>query len=152
MKITDALLGEHGALYLLFDQLEKTLPQVESLEELQGLVRMFEGALIGHALLEEELLFQPLAVVAGSAGPLFSMREQHQAMETELLGISQLDDLNEIMIELSEVIKMARGHFAREEQLLYRIAETQLGLRQLEELGDRWAKARGVTLSRGVGV
>ncbi|NIN68730.1 MAG: hypothetical protein GTO63_29295 [Anaerolineae bacterium] len=52
---------------------------------------------------------------------------------------------------LLHVIQVAREHFAKEEQILYPIAEQVLDTDTLTQLGRQWAERRGVVISRESG-
>ena len=47
---------------------------------------------------------------------------------------------------LVQVVQVARGHFAKEEQVLYPMAQQALGDAKLAELGARWAERRQVVV------
>jgi hypothetical protein len=73
MRITQALLGEHGAMYPLFDLIQRTAVQ-DSLAEIQWQARFLSAALVSHADLEDELLRPAilaylLAAERGPTGP-----------------------------------------------------------------------------------
>jgi len=55
MKITQALLGEHGAIYPLFDLIDKTTASA-GLAEIKARASSLESALDSHAAIEDELL------------------------------------------------------------------------------------------------
>jgi len=55
MDIVDALLGEHGALYVQFDHVEEAIPQL-SLCALRAQTDVLAAALQSHSSLEDELL------------------------------------------------------------------------------------------------
>ncbi|MBC8339516.1 MAG: hypothetical protein H8E39_12585, partial [Alphaproteobacteria bacterium] len=60
MKLTDALLGEHGAFYILFDQIEEIANIDGAIAQIQGATTVLEAMVTSHAKLEEELLFSAL--------------------------------------------------------------------------------------------
>ncbi len=68
MKITDALLGEHGAFYAQFDRLEETLPHTTLAGEVREQAALLAAALVSHAQLEDTLLFERMRAAGGTRG------------------------------------------------------------------------------------
>lgn len=146
MKITEALRGEHGVLNALLRHLEAVLPEVEELGLFQTLGAMLEAGLATHANLEEELLFTALDPHLGGAGPLAVMRMEHEQIEGALAKLPAAVDLQQARDLLGQVIKTAYDHFAKEEQILFPLAERLLGETELVRLGADWAARRSVAL------
>ena len=88
MKITDALLGEHGVFYSQFEYMERALPESDDPDRLNVEVSLLSASLVAaletHARLEDELLFDALEVQVGPIGPLVMMRQEHQEIEQAL--------------------------------------------------------------------
>lgn len=112
---------------------------------------MLAAALVGHAHLEEELLFTTLEPHIGPMGPLSVMRMEQGQIEAALAHLPKIQDLAEAQSLLLHAIQVAREHFAKEEQLLYPIAEQALDTDTLTQLGRLWADRRGVVISRKSG-
>lgn len=146
MIITDALLGEHGVFYALFDHLEKILPDCESLREVSAQADFLSSALASHANIEETLLFATLEPHLGKSGPLAVMRSEHEEIEGTLEGFAGIEDLAEAKRQLLHVVTVARGHFAKEEQILYKLAGQTLDEGRLSDLGVTWAESRDVMI------
>lgn len=146
MKITDALLGEHGVFYAQFSHLEQVVPQLADLALVQAQGALLTAALETHAHLEEDLLFSTLEPHLGQGGPLAVMRTEHQQIEEGLARLPGLGELAPARQLLLQVVQVARGHFAKEEQVLYPMAHQALGEAVLAELGARWAERRQVVV------
>jgi regulator of cell morphogenesis and NO signaling len=146
MKITEALLGEHGVLYAQFDHIEQAVPWAESLAWLKAQGALIKAAVETHAQIEEELLFKALEPHLGGGGPLAVMRMEHEEIEGGLSALPDAEDLETAGHHLLKVVQVARQHFAKEEQVLFPMAEQVLGLGQLTDLGERWALERKVSL------
>jgi len=146
MKLTDALRGEHGVFYAQFDYLEQAVPAAEELASLKALTAMLASALATHAQLEEELLFQALDPTVGEQGPLAVMRAEHEQVEGGLSQIPGLTDLAEAQERLLRVVEVAREHFAKEEQILFMLADQSLDNETLNDLGAKWATRREVMI------
>lgn len=98
--------------------------------------KLIAFALESHARLEDELLFNALKPHLGAqGGPLAMMRMEHGQI-TDLLGrIESAASLEEGCVLATQVIQVARGHFQKEEQVLFRMARQFLGDEELFALG-----------------
>jgi iron-sulfur cluster repair protein YtfE (RIC family) len=147
MKITDAFLGEHGVFYAQFSHLEQVVPQQRDLALIQAQGALLTAALETHAHLEDELLFSALEPHFGQGGPLAVMRLEHEQIEGGLARLPGLGDLGQARELLLQVVRVARDHFAKEEQVLYPMAHQALGEAKLAELGALWAAQREVVMA-----
>lgn len=139
MKITDAFLGEHGVFYTQFDELEASLAQAD-LAGLKQQAIILASALETHAHLEDELIF-----AADSDIAVFDMmREEHETIAAGLMQLQQVRELDRARILLREVIETARDHFEKEERVAFPMIEQTLTVAEQQQLGARWAQARGV--------
>lgn len=143
MKITDALYGEHGPLYALLAHCESSAPQWE-LADLMLAGRAVEAVLLSHAAVEDELLFVTVAERMLAGGPVTVMRAEHEAIDADLAALREATDEGPARQAMLRVVQLAREHFAKEEQVLFPLAEELLGVAELERLGAEWAARRGV--------
>jgi iron-sulfur cluster repair protein YtfE (RIC family) len=150
MKITEALLGEHGAFYAQFEHLERVVPAVEALAQVQSQMALLSAALDTHARLEDQLLFTALDPHLGPMGPLAVMRMEHDQIEGLFGRISQASSLSEAQDLTLQLLRIARDHFAKEERVLFPMAAQILDLKTLLELGARWSEQRRVAISEMV--
>ncbi|MPZ19912.1 MAG: hypothetical protein GEV06_18650 [Luteitalea sp.] len=146
MKLTDALLGEHGVIYALFDHVERELPATSTLEDVQRVTRVLAAALVSHAQIEDEMLFPPLETYLGPAGPLAVMRHEHEEIERAIEEVANARFFDEALERLRYALQVARDHFAKEEQILFHMAQQSIPVQDLEQLGHRWADSRGVAV------
>jgi hemerythrin-like domain-containing protein len=146
VKITDALLGEHGAFYAQFDRLEETLPHAASAAEIREQAALLAAALVTHAKLEDALLFTRMRSAGGDEGLLDTMEEEHTEIAARLTRAQGTQDTAVARGELLEAVSLARDHFAREERFAFPLAESVLGAAALTELGTRWSERRDVFL------
>lgn len=143
MLITDALLGEHGVFHLFLGYIERSLPSFDSVSVLQNQIAAFTFALENHAALEDKLFFTALEPHLGTRnGPLAQMRLEH-AQITDLLGrfesTASLDDGRSLF---GQMIQVTRGHFQKEEQVLFHMARQFLNEDELSSLGAKWKEHR----------
>jgi hemerythrin-like domain-containing protein len=146
MKMTDALRGEHGVFYAIFDHLEDVLVSVESADEVRDLAAMLTSALVPHAKLENEVLFPAVEEQIGTGGPVAVMRAEHDEIEGILTGLNDSDDADELKGRILRAIRVAREHFRKEEMVLFPMADERLGDGPLRQLGMKWAAKRQVML------
>ena len=144
MRITDALLGEHGVFYLLLQDIEQALPAIENLAILQNRIAPLAFSLEAHASLEDELLFTALEPHLGTqGGPLAVMRMEHDQIVSLLERIPSAPDLAQARALAAQMIEVSRGHFRKEEQVLFRMAQNFLDEDELSALGAKWSARRG---------
>lgn len=143
MNITDAFLGEHGVFHAMIGHIEQALASFDSASSLQQRIALFAFALESHARLEDELLFNALEPHLGAqGGPLAMMRMEHDQI-TDLLGkIDSAAELDSARALAKQMIQITRGHFQKEEQVLFRMARQFLSEEELSALGSQWARRR----------
>ena len=146
MHITDALLGEHGVFHLLVEQLDDARGRCRTLGELRAAAEPLAIALLGHARIEEEALFQPYEVHTGSLGPLLCLRHEHQQMDQGLRALFRITEFDAMRAQVTKMLDLTRRHLAREEAVMFAAARQALAAGTLDQLGGQWARFRGVAL------
>jgi hemerythrin-like domain-containing protein len=142
MRITQALLGEHGAIYALFDLIEKTVTAAE-LTELRISTKSLHCAIGSHAAIEDEVLRPAIQnYLPAPAGP-----SDHDVIDAGLAKVLASETAEEARRTLLETIAFARKHFLKEETIIFGIASRELSGEVQEQLGAEWARRRGVILS-----
>lgn len=149
MRLTDALLGEHGVLYALFAELEREVPRAATLAEVKARGSLLLAGIESHASIEDDMLFPALEPHIGEMGPLGVMRWEHREIGRALEEIRDTQDLAHARDLLLRAIRIAVDHFAKEERVLFPLAEQVLGEQALLDLGQRWAERRSVTVETG---
>jgi len=144
MQITQALLGEHGVLYALFEHVEADVPKMETLAEVRRAGATLAATLGSHARIENEILFPALEPQLGPGGPLPVMREEHDEIEAVLEDVVNATNLDAALGQLRYALRIARDHFAKEEQVLFGMAQQMLAADELDRLGAMWAEKRCV--------
>jgi hemerythrin-like domain-containing protein len=109
---------------------------------------LLAAALVPHAEIENELLFDPMeAAMGGGSGPPAAMREEHEEIEEQLAEVGMETDPERARTILLDAIRLARIHFEKEERIAFPLAEDVLGNRALEEQGIEWANRRRVLIA-----
>ena len=147
VKLTDALLGEHGVFYALFDQIEAVTAAATNVAQIQGAMVALSAVIWSHANLEEELLFPALEAHMGTTGPLAVMRTEHDEIEQALRQIEAAQSLDEGAECVARALSVLRDHFQKEEEVLFSIARQTLDEETQIRLGTAWAAARSVTIA-----
>ena len=148
MKMTDALLGEHGAFYAQFDRLEHDLPHAAGAGEVREQAALLAAALVSHAKLEDEVLFNRMREAGGDPGLLTMMEDEHLRIAALLSRAQVASGMEEARAALLEAVALARDHFAKEERVAFPMAEAVMDNDVLEALGTAWADRRAVFLER----
>lgn len=150
MKLTDALLGEHGVFYAAFGRLGTELPAAADVCTVREQAALLSAALVSHAQLEDELLFTELARRgAGYGGLATAMFQQHERIASLLERATAAPDAASGRQALLEAVSLARDHFVREERIAFPLAEAVIGPETLEVLGEEWARRRTVFIGTG---
>ena len=147
MKLTDALLGEHGVFYALFDRIEAVTATATSVAQIQEAMAVLSAVILSHANLEEELLFPALEAHMGTTGPLAVMRSEHDEIEHALRQIEEARDLDDGADRVARALGIVRNHFQKEEEVLFSMARQTLDEKTQIRLGKAWAEARRVTIA-----
>lgn len=146
MKVTDAIRGEHAVYYAWLDEFEELVEGDDSPVSIPAFARLFQSALAGHAMLEDELLFGRLEGVEAAEEALEAVRDDHHRLNDGLSELVEMDDGSEARTVARDLIELAREHFGREETSVLPVAERELDDAVLEEAGGEWADRRGVLL------
>ncbi len=147
VKVTDALLGEHGVLYAHFDRIEAVAAVATRLTQIQEATVVLSAVVRSHANLEEEVLFPALEAYMGPTGPLAVMRTEHDEIEDALQQIQEARDLDDGVDRVARALSIVRSHFQKEEEVLFSMARQMLDEETQIRLGKAWAEARRVTIA-----
>lgn len=146
MDVTHALLGEHGIVHLLVEQLDEALGRYTTLAELKAASEPLAITLLGHARIEDETLFQPYEKHTGSLGPLKCLRHEHELMDQQIRAMFRLQDVEVLRAQIVALLDVTRRHLAREEEVMFKAARDAIAADELRHLGHHWAEFRGVLL------
>jgi hemerythrin-like domain-containing protein len=149
LRITQALLGEHGAIYPLLDLIEQEAPAA-NLETVKLQAAFLQSTLISHAGIEDVLLrpairehlVPPPPNPDGTPGPT-----DHEIIDAGLRAVLAAADADRARAMLLDTVAKTRKHFHKEEQLIFGIAERELTVDDQERLGAEWAIRRNVFIA-----
>lgn len=134
MKITDALIAEHGELNSTFRFVEEVAPTLET-GKLQLLGSLLERLLSTHAELEENYILIALDHTLEEKGERNRVQQVHQEIDNRLKEIHRATDAAQARRMLKEAIDVSRKHFKYEEEVVFPLAEEVLKPETLEILG-----------------
>jgi hypothetical protein len=146
MKIVQALLGEHGAIYPLLDMIERGAASA-GIEVITTQAALLESTLISHARLADVLLrpviqaHLPASVRNPDGTPAPT---DHDIIDAGLKAVLAAQTAGDARLLLLDTLAKTRKHFAKEETIIFRIAEQELTEDVQLRLGSEWASRRGV--------
>jgi len=145
LDLIDLLLGEHGCLFSLFRHIERRLPSM-SLEEVMVCGGVVEALLMAHAVDEDELLFNAMPAEQKSvAATLDAMYGEHNEQRRMLEDLKSMTEAGAARRQLARLMELTREHFAVEERTLFGLAKMVLTEQRLMDLGQEYARRRGLS-------
>ncbi len=144
MRLTDALLGEHGAFNAMFSTIETLADTSGELAQIEGALAALAAEVSSHATLEEELLLPALAPLLEDDELIAEIRADHREIRAGLERIEDARDVQQAVDAVRLAFEVARRHFQKEEEILYPLTQQVLDEEALTRLGEAWAAARQV--------
>ncbi len=149
MDILSVLKQEHRTVSAVLDEIKKCEPEDDRLDEL---ARTVEEELTAHATLEERLFYPQLrdrAEEVEERVDVFEAYTEHDVVKhlLKLLGSGRKRD-EEFKAELLVLGESVRHHVQEEESTIFTMARELLDQEELEELGEKWQKAKARLTSR----
>src|SRR3989338_7081606 len=141
MKLTDYLLAQHQLIseQLVYVEEKRTSLPLQEAPVLKEMVLLIADALEGHAAVEDQFLFPALEPKLGKEmGPLSVMEFEHKEIDRILLSLRNASEPRAIRVEAAKFTVFLRDHIAKEETVLFPIAEEFLGEERLNRL---WKEA-----------
>ena len=146
MNLIDALLGEHAALKTVFAHIEK-FQSGWGVGQLQETAALLEDLLSAHGVLEDELLFDLLPADKEAMNRVLeAMRGEHHKLRGLISELLAAEDERHAHNLLSQLLDLAREHFAVEERVLFHLASEAMGSERLQNAGREWARRRQLHL------
>ncbi|MBM3889865.1 MAG: hypothetical protein FJ388_12180 [Verrucomicrobia bacterium] len=143
MKITELLIAEHMLLCAVFDQIERALPDLETVGEARLLGRLVESLLRGHGSREEDLAYRALDHVLYEKGHLDRLYSDHHEIDARLKQAQQAETVGEARGLLQLALAASRAHFRDEEHVILPLIEENLQSDSIGKLGELWMKHHG---------
>jgi regulator of cell morphogenesis and NO signaling len=142
MKITEALIAEHQVFHNLFDYIEQAAPKLKTVGEVKAVAAAMENMLKAHSKTEDELLIAPLEHCIEQIGQADTFHEEHEEIDRCLEQIQKAKSIAEARKLLQTAVYASRGHFNKEERILFPLANKVLSNVSLQNLGNAWERQR----------
>ena len=142
MKITEALIAEHGVFHGLFDYIERTAPRLKTLAEVKAVAGLLDATLDPHSRVEEELFVAPLDHCMDQLGQEQTFHDEHQVIEATLDDIQKCRSVKTARRLLLDAVQACRSHFDKEERIVFPMGERLLKAKTLNALGNEWQRRR----------
>jgi hypothetical protein len=149
MRIIEALLGEHGAMYPLLERIENMASSAR-LEDLEIQASLLQSTLISHADIEDALLRPVIQQYLPQPAPApggKTAATDHEVIAAGLQQVLAARNADEARRVLLDTVAKTRKHFLKEETIVFGIAGRELSLQSQERLGAEWARRRGVLVN-----
>ncbi len=138
MKITETLMAEHRIFLKVFDQIERLLPRMRTVAEVQRMATLVEGLLLDHGATETDLTYPALDHMLQDRGRLERLHQEHQEIDAGLREVQAAPTLGEARRRLEAALLMSRRHFQFEERFVFPLFEELLQPGTLAGLGADW--------------
>jgi len=136
VRITDRFISEHRVFLEQLDMLRALLDDGQPVGATAAALRTLAAPLGRHAKEEEEILFPALAARIGEDGPISILRAEHRSIEEQIEGIAAGSARAEVARMFDAFAATLRDHIAKEDDVLFPIAERVLGEEELAALDE----------------
>jgi len=138
VTIIDGLVAEHRVFLGLFDQIERVLPAINSVDEIGLLCRLLEPLLHNHGTTETDLAYIALDHILQQRNQLNRLHHDHQELDGLLRDVEKIKDLPKARSRFSAILDACRVHFDDEEHTVFPLIERALQHETLLVLGRTW--------------
>jgi hemerythrin-like domain-containing protein len=138
MTIIDGLVAEHRVFLKLFEQMERALPGIKTVEEIGLLCRLLEAPLHDHGGAETDLAYIALDHILHQKNHLTRLHHDHQEIDVLLKKVEGIKDLQKARTQLKVALEACRAHFSEEERNVFPLIEKTLQPETLQILGKVW--------------
>jgi hypothetical protein len=138
VTIIDGLVAEHRVFLTVFDQIERSLPDIQYLGEIALLCRIIEGLLHDHGAAETDLAYIAFDHVLKEQNRYTRLNHDHQEIDGLLKEVETIEDLQEARSRLKASLNACRIHFNEEERNVFPLIEKTLQHETLSVLGKVW--------------
>jgi hemerythrin-like domain-containing protein len=138
MTIIDGLVAEHRVFLMLFDEMERALPGVKTVDEIALLCRVLEAPLHNHGGAETDLAYIALDHILHQKNHLTRLHHDHQEIDVLLKRVEGIKDLPKARTQMKAALEACRAHFSEEERTVFPLIEKTLQHETLLVLGKVW--------------
>lgn len=138
VTIIEGLVAEHRVFLSLFEQIERALPDIKTVEEVALLCRLLERLLHEHGGAERDLAYVALDHILTEHKRLSRLYHDHHELDGLLQQVAAIKDLQKARSRLKAVLAQCRAHFEEEERNVFPLIEQALRRETLLVLGKVW--------------
>jgi hemerythrin-like domain-containing protein len=138
VTIIEGLVAEHRVFLTIFDQIERSLPDIKTLDEIKLVCRLVEGLLHNHGMAETDLAYITFDHMLKEQNRCTRLNHDHQEIDVLLREVETIKDLPEARARLKASLNACRNHFNEEERNVFPLIEKTLQHETLVVLGKAW--------------
>jgi hypothetical protein len=132
------LVAEHRVFLSIFDEIERALPGVTTVDEVGLLCRLVERSLQSHGAMEIDLAYIALDHILNEHRQLTRLYHDHHELDGLLQEVTTIRDLPKARLRLKAALDACRAHFDEEERVMFPLIEKALQRETLLVLGKVW--------------
>ena len=138
ITIIDGLVAEHRVFLTIFDQIERSLPEIKTVGEIALICRILERLIHDHGMAETDLAYITFDHVLKEQNRCTRLSHDHEEIDGLLREVEKIQDLSEARSRLKVSLNACRIHFKDEERNVFPMIEKTLQHETLVALGRAW--------------
>ena len=138
ITIIDGLVAEHRVFLTIFDQIERSLPEIKTTGEIALVCRILERLIHDHGAAETDLAYITFDHVLKEQDRCTRLTHDHEEIDGLLREVETIQDLAEARSRLKVSLNACRVHFKEEERNVFPLIEKTLQHETLVALGRAW--------------
>ncbi len=138
MTIIEGLVAEHRVFSAVFNEIERALPGITTMDECARLCRLLEALLHNHGETEKDLAYIAFDHILKQRNELIRLYHDHQEIDVLLQEVEKIKDLEEARSRFKKALDACRAHFNDEERTVFPLIEKALQHETLLVLGRAW--------------
>ena len=151
MNIIEGLVAEHRVFLTVFDEMERTLADVKTVDEVTRLSRFLERLLHNHGETEQDLTYIAVDHILKQRKQFTHLHHDHQKIDGLLKEVEKSENLKEARARLRAALEACRAHFNDEERTLFPLIEKALQYETLQILGKVWKSQSRLSPQSSIG-
>jgi hemerythrin-like domain-containing protein len=138
ITIIDGLVAEHRVFLTIFDQIERSLPEIKTTGEISLICRILERLIHDHGAAETDLAYITFDHVLKEQNRCSRLSHDHEEIDGLLREVETIQDLAEARSRLKVSLNACRVHFKDEERNVFPMIEKTVQRETLVALGRAW--------------
>jgi len=135
---------EHRAFLGLFEEVERSLPLLKTVDEVRLTCRLIQGLLHKHGDAEDDLSFVAVDHILKEHKRHARLHHDHREIDRLLEKAASVRDIRKARSRLRAALTGCRAHFRDEERNLFPLLEKALQPETLLALGRAWATEKSL--------